>query len=79
MYNHIRFKPHKLYYIYEMSSITINMSFLKNYLHINLHENHLNTSMTFQNITMAKPSHLYLAAKPYLDPAAASINPYLAS
>ena len=37
------------------------------------------TSMTFQNITIAKPSHLYLAAKPYLDPATASINPYLAA
>ena len=32
--------------------------------------------MTFQNITMAKPSHLYLATKPYLNPAAAS-KPYL--
>ena len=35
--------------------------------------------MTFQNITIAKPSHLYLAAKPYLDHAVASINPYLAA
>ena len=32
--------------------------------------------MTFQNITMVKPVHLYLAAKPYLDPAIAS-KPYL--
>ena len=32
--------------------------------------------MNFQNITMAKPSHLYLDAKPYLDPAVAS-KPYL--
>ena len=38
------------------------------------------TSINFPNITMAKPSHLYLAAKPiYLDPATASINPYLAA
>ena len=34
--------------------------------------------MTFQNITMAKPSHLYLAAKPYLDPAVGS-KPYSAA
>ena len=27
--------------LYEISSITINMSFLKNYLHITLHENNL--------------------------------------
>ena len=36
------------------------------------------TSMTFQNITMDKPSHLYLASKPYLDPAA-NLKPYLAA
>ena len=54
------------------------MSFLKNYLHITLHENHSSTSMTFKNIIMAKPSHLYLAAKPYLDLAVAS-KPYLSS
>ena len=36
------------------------------------------TSMTFQNITMAKPSHLHLVAKPYLDPVEAS-KPYLAA
>ena len=34
--------------------------------------------MTFQNITMAKPSHLHLVAKPYLDPVEAS-KPYLAA
>ena len=28
--------------------------------------------MNFQNITMAKPSHLYLVVKPYLDPATTS-------
>ena len=30
------------------------------------------TSITFQNITMAKASHLYLDANPYLDPMTAS-------
>ena len=34
--------------------------------------------MNFQNIKMAKPSHLYLASKPYLDPAKASKS-YLAT
>ena len=63
--------------LYEISSTTINMSFLKKYLHITLHKKSSSTSMTFQNITMAKPSHLYLAAKPYLDPVTTSINPYL--
>ena len=58
-----------------MSSITINMSFLKNYFHITLHENYL-VHRYFQNITMVKPSHLYLAANPYVDPASSS-NPYL--
>ena len=62
-----------------MSSITINKSFLKNYLHITLHEKSSSTSMNFQNITMAKPSHLYLVAKSYLHPTSASINPYLAA
>ena len=52
------------------------MSFLKNYLYITLHENHLVHPMTFQNITLAKPSHLYFVAKPYLDFTTAS-KPYL--
>ena len=34
--------------------------------------------MTFQNITLAKPSHLYFVAKPYFYPTTAS-KPYLAT
>ena len=61
-----------------MPSITINMIFLKKLFSSNFTEKSSSTTMSFQNITMAKPSHLYLAAKPiYLDPATASINPYL--
>ena len=34
--------------------------------------------ITFQNITMAKPSYLHLVAKPYLDPMSTTSKPYSA-
>ena len=36
-------------------------------------------SITFQNITMAKPSYLHLAKKPYLDPTSTASKPHLAA
>ena len=34
-------------------------------------------AITFQNITMAKPSYLHLVAKPYLDHTSTTSKPYL--
>ena len=61
-----------------MSSITINNDFSQKLSPYNFTWKSSSTLMTFQNITLVKPSHLYLVAKPYLDPATAS-KPYLAT
>ena len=60
-----------------MSSITIN-EFSQKVSPYNFTWKSSSTLMTFQNITLAKPSHLYFVAKPYLDPTTAS-KPYLAA
>ena len=60
-----------------MSSITINEFSQKLSLY-NFTWKSSSTLMTFQIITLAKPSHMYLVVKPYLDLATAS-KPYLAS
>ena len=60
-----------------MSSITIN-EFSQKLSPYNFTWKSSSTPMTFQNITLAKLSHLYFVAKPYLDPAIAS-KPYLAT
>ena len=60
-----------------MSSITINEFYQKLSLY-NFTWKSSSPLMTFQIITLDKPSHMYLVVKPYLDPATAS-KPYLAS
>ena len=60
-----------------MSSITIN-EFSQKLSPYNFTWKSSSTPMTFQNITLSKPSHLYFVAKPYLDPTTAS-KPYLAA
>ena len=60
-----------------MSSITIN-EFSQKLSRYNFTWKSSSTLMTFQNVTLAKPSHLYFVAKPYLDPMTTS-KPYLAT
>ena len=60
-----------------MSSITIN-EFSQKLFPYNFTWNSSSTPMNFQNITLAKPSHLYFVVKPYFYPTTAS-KPYLAT